>query len=137
MTSCARSRACSLAMARSAARPASGRPGRSPVPASPAARCPAGVGTASWPVGATLGSAVPLALTLTQIWQAYVLGGAAVLMLALRRGPVFTLLSAAAAGLVIVLGAGRCRTRPGGGQVLRRSRTTTAATAVQSSTTPR
>ena len=54
-------------------------------------------------IGAILGSAVPLALALTEPWQYAVLAGAAVLMLALRRGPVSTLLIAAAAGVVIVL----------------------------------
>lgn len=57
-------------------------------------------------IGAILGSAVPLALTLTQTWQFYILTGAAVLMLALRRGPVLTLLTAAAAGVAIVLSGG-------------------------------
>jgi chromate transporter len=57
-------------------------------------------------IGAILGSAVPLALTLTQIWQLCVLAGAAVVILVLRRGPVLTLLSAAAAGLLIVLAGG-------------------------------
>ncbi|GAA2383207.1 chromate efflux transporter [Dactylosporangium salmoneum] len=57
-------------------------------------------------IGAILGSAIPLALTLTQVWQYCVLAGAAVLMLALRRGPVLTLLTAAAAGVVIVLAGG-------------------------------
>ncbi|MEV6926592.1 chromate efflux transporter [Dactylosporangium sp. NPDC051485] len=57
-------------------------------------------------IGAILGSAIPLTLTLTQIWQYCVLAGAAVLMLALRRGPVLTLLSAGAAGVVIVLAGG-------------------------------
>jgi chromate transporter len=57
-------------------------------------------------VGAILGSAVPLARTLTEPWQYAVLAGAAVLMLALRRGPVLTLLTAAAAGVIIVLAGG-------------------------------
>ncbi|MFB9447159.1 chromate efflux transporter [Dactylosporangium vinaceum] len=57
-------------------------------------------------IGAILGSAVPLALTLTQAWQYCVLAGAALLLLALRRGPVLTLLGAAAAGVVIVLAGG-------------------------------
>ncbi|GAB2581366.1 chromate transporter [Paractinoplanes abujensis] len=54
-------------------------------------------------IGAILGSAVPLTLALTEAWQLAVLAGALVLMLALRRGPVLTLLSAAAAGVVVVL----------------------------------
>ena len=54
-------------------------------------------------IGAILGSAVPLALTLTRTWQWCILAGAAVLMLAVRRGPVLTLLTAAGAGVLIVL----------------------------------
>ncbi|WP_426503250.1 chromate efflux transporter [Dactylosporangium sp. McL0621] len=57
-------------------------------------------------IGAILGSAVPLARALAEPWQFCVLAGAAVLLLALRRGPVLTLLSAAAAGLLIVLAGG-------------------------------
>jgi chromate transporter len=57
-------------------------------------------------IGAILGSAVPLALTLTELWQFCVLAGAGVLMLAARRGPVLVLLSAAAAGVLIVLAGG-------------------------------
>jgi chromate transporter len=53
-------------------------------------------------IGAILGSAVPLALALEKPWQYLVLAGAAVLTLVLRRGPVLTLLAAAAAGIVIV-----------------------------------
>ncbi|WP_127498934.1 chromate efflux transporter [Actinoplanes solisilvae] len=63
-------------------------------------------GAAPAAIGAILGSAVPLALALTEIWQYAVLAGAAVLMLALRRGPVLTLLSAAVAGVAIVLAGG-------------------------------
>jgi chromate transporter len=54
-------------------------------------------------IGAILGSAIPLALTLTRLWQFAVLGGALVLMLGLRRGVVVTLLVAAAAGSVLAL----------------------------------
>jgi chromate transporter len=57
-------------------------------------------------VGAILGSAVPLARALTQPWQYAILAGAAILLLALRRGPVLTLVAAAAAGVVIVLAGG-------------------------------
>lgn len=57
-------------------------------------------------IGAILGSAVPLAAALGEVWQFAVLAGAAVLALALRRGPVLTLLTAAAAGVVIVLAGG-------------------------------
>jgi chromate transporter len=54
-------------------------------------------------IGAILGSAVPLTLALTETWQYAVLAGAAVLTLALRRGPVLTLLTAAVAGIALVL----------------------------------
>jgi chromate transporter len=54
-------------------------------------------------IGAILGSALPLARTLAQPWQHAILAGAAVLLLALRRGPVLTLLTAAAAGVIIVV----------------------------------
>jgi chromate transporter len=63
-------------------------------------------GAAPAAIGAILGSTVPLALALGQWWQFAVLAGAAVLTLALRRGPVLTLLSAAAVGVVIVLSGG-------------------------------
>jgi chromate transporter len=59
-------------------------------------------GAAPGAIGAILGSTVPLALALDHLWQYCVLAGAAVLTLALRRGPVLTLLSGAAAGVVIV-----------------------------------
>jgi chromate transporter len=57
-------------------------------------------------IGAILGSAIPLARALTQPWQYAVLGGAAVLLLGLRRGVVLTLLAAGAVGLVIALAGG-------------------------------
>jgi chromate transporter len=60
----------------------------------------AGAGPAA--IGAILGSAVPLARALDQPWQAAVLAGAAVLMFALRRSAVLTLLLAALAGVVLV-----------------------------------
>jgi chromate transporter len=63
-------------------------------------------GAAPAAIGAILGSSVPLARTLGQPWQYAVLAGAAVLALALRRGPVLTLLAAAATGVVIVLAGG-------------------------------
>ncbi|GGM47843.1 chromate efflux transporter [Dactylosporangium sucinum] len=63
-------------------------------------------GAAPAAIGAILGSAVPLIRELTEPWQYAVLAGAAVLALALRRGPVLTLLSAGAAGVVIVLAGG-------------------------------
>jgi chromate transporter len=52
-------------------------------------------------IGAIVGSAVPLALTLAQPWQFAVLGGAAILLLALRRGVVVTLLAAAVTGALL------------------------------------
>lgn len=63
-------------------------------------------GAAPAAIGAILGSTVPLARALDHPWQYAVLAGAAVLTLALRRGPVLTLLSAAAAGVIIVLAGG-------------------------------
>jgi chromate transporter len=60
-------------------------------------------GAAPAAIGAILGSAVTLGLALTQLWQLGVLAGAAVLLLVLRRGPVLTLLTAAGAGIVLVL----------------------------------
>ncbi|GIE80559.1 chromate transporter [Actinoplanes philippinensis] len=57
-------------------------------------------------IGAILGSAVPLARALTEPWQYAILTGAALLTLALRRGPVLTLLAAATAGVAIVLAGG-------------------------------
>jgi chromate transporter len=61
----------------------------------------AGAGPAA--IGAILGSAVPLALALTQAWQYAVLAAAAVLLLLLRRGVVLTLLLCGLAGVVIAL----------------------------------
>ncbi|RSN55520.1 chromate transporter [Amycolatopsis sp. WAC 04182] len=54
-------------------------------------------------VGAILGSAIPLALSLTQAWQYAVLAGAGVLLFVLRRGVVTTILVAAGAGTVLAL----------------------------------
>jgi len=52
-------------------------------------------------IGAILGSAIPLARTLTQPWQYAILGAAAILLLALKRSVVLTLLCAAGAGIVL------------------------------------
>jgi chromate transporter len=52
-------------------------------------------------IGAILGSAIPLALALTQPWQYAVLAAAAILLLPLKRGVVPTLLAAAAAGILL------------------------------------
>jgi chromate transporter len=57
-------------------------------------------------IGAILGSAVLLAGALSQAWQYAVLAGAAVLLLALRRGVVLTLLAAAGTGLLVALAGG-------------------------------
>ncbi|MDQ0028715.1 chromate efflux transporter [Arthrobacter bambusae] len=54
-------------------------------------------------IGAILGSAVPLAMALTQVWQLVVLAAAILLLLLARRGVVTTLLAAAVAGVVCVL----------------------------------
>ena len=51
-------------------------------------------------IGAIIGVAIPLALALGEAWQFGVLGAAAVLLFAFRRGVVLTLLLAAAAGLI-------------------------------------
>ena len=57
-------------------------------------------------IGAILGSAILLAGALSQPWQYAVLAGAAVLLLGLHRGVVFTLLAAAATGLGVALAGG-------------------------------
>ena len=57
-------------------------------------------------IGAIFGAAIPLTRALGQPWQYAVLGAALVLMLALRRGVVFTLVAAGAAGTLIALAGG-------------------------------
>jgi chromate transporter len=57
-------------------------------------------------IGAILGSAVTLTRELTHPWQYAVLAGALALLLPLRRGVVLTLLSAAAAGVIIAVATG-------------------------------
>ncbi len=57
-------------------------------------------------IGAIFGSAILLGRELSVGWQFGVLGGAAVLLLVLRRGVVLTLLTAAATGLIIALAGG-------------------------------
>jgi chromate transporter len=54
-------------------------------------------------IGAILGSALPLALALEERWQLVVLAGATVFLFVLRRGVVFTLLTAGVTGAVAVL----------------------------------
>lgn len=63
-------------------------------------------GAAPAAIGGILGSAIPLALSVSQPWQYAVLAGAAILLLALRRGVVPTLLAAAAVGVVVALAGG-------------------------------
>lgn len=57
-------------------------------------------------VGAILGTAIPLARALSEPWQYGVLGGAALLLFALRRGVVLTLVTAGVVGTVIALSGG-------------------------------
>jgi chromate transporter len=54
-------------------------------------------------IGAILGAAVPLALALSEPWQAGVLGASAIALLVLRRGIVETLLAAGALGVIAAL----------------------------------
>jgi chromate transporter len=55
-------------------------------------------GAAPAAIGAILGTAVPLTRALSEPWQYFVLAGAAVLLFALRRGVVTTLLAAGVVG---------------------------------------
>ena len=57
-------------------------------------------------IGAIFGAAVLLARALSVGWQFAVLAGAAVLLLALRRGVVLTLLAAAGVGLIVAFAGG-------------------------------
>ena len=57
-------------------------------------------------IGAIFGSAIPLARALAETWQYGVLAAAAVLLLALRRGVVQTLVAAAAVGVAVALAGG-------------------------------
>jgi len=57
-------------------------------------------------IGAILGTSIPLARALSEPWQYAVLVGAAVLLFALRRGVVTTLLLAGAAGVLVALAGG-------------------------------
>jgi chromate transporter len=57
-------------------------------------------------IGAILGSAIPLARALQEPWQYGVLAAAAIVLLALRRGVVPTLLLAGAAGVLVALAGG-------------------------------
>ena len=64
----------------------------------------AGAGPAA--IGAIIGSAIPLALALSEAWQYAVLALAAVALLALRLGVVLTLLAAGGAGALVALAGG-------------------------------
>jgi len=57
-------------------------------------------------IGAIFGSAITLTRELTHPWQYLVLAGALVLLFALRRGVVLTLLAGAAVGVAIALATG-------------------------------
>ena len=57
-------------------------------------------------IGAILGSAIPLALALSETWQFAVLAAAAVALLLLRRGVVLTLVAAGIAGAVVGIAGG-------------------------------
>jgi chromate transporter len=57
-------------------------------------------------IGAIVGSAIPLTLALSQTWQLAVLAGGALLLFALRRGTVMTLLSAGAVGAIVAVAGG-------------------------------
>lgn len=57
-------------------------------------------------IGAIFGAAIPLAMALDEAWQYGVLAMAAVVLLALHRGPVPTLLGAGAVGVIIALAGG-------------------------------
>jgi chromate transporter len=63
-------------------------------------------GAAPAAIGAIIGSAVPLTRALGETWQYFVLGAAAVWLLALRRGVVSALLAAGVAGAVVALAGG-------------------------------
>ncbi len=54
-------------------------------------------------IGAIVGSAIPLALALSETWQAAVLAAAAIALLALRRSVVLTLLAAGLIGVAVAL----------------------------------
>ncbi len=57
-------------------------------------------------IGAILGSAIPLALALSEAWQAAVLAAAAIALLAARQSVVRTLLAAGLIGAVVALAGG-------------------------------
>jgi chromate transporter len=57
-------------------------------------------------IGAIFGTAIPLARALDQAWQYGVLAGAGLLLFAVRRGVVVTLLLAGLAGTLIAIAGG-------------------------------
>jgi chromate transporter len=57
-------------------------------------------------IGAILGTAIPLTRALSESWQYGVLGAAALLLLALRRGVVVTLIGAGVVGTAVALAGG-------------------------------
>jgi len=57
-------------------------------------------------IGAILGTAIPLARALSEPWQYVVLAVAAILLFALHRGVVLTLLLAGTAGVIVALASG-------------------------------
>jgi len=57
-------------------------------------------------IGAIAGAAIPLALSLNHLWQAAVLAGAAVWLVAFRRGVVTAIVGAAALGVITFLAGG-------------------------------
>jgi chromate transporter len=63
-----------------------------------------GAGPAS--IGAILGSTIPLARSLNEVWQYGVLAAAALALLAFRRGTVSTLIAAAVIGAAVALAGG-------------------------------
>jgi chromate transporter len=60
-------------------------------------------GSAPAAIGAIIGSAVPLTRALGETWQYFVLAGAAIWLLLLRRGVVSALLAAGVAGAIAAL----------------------------------
>jgi chromate transporter len=64
----------------------------------------AGAGSAA--IGAILGSAIPLAGALDELWQFLILAAAAAALLLARRGVVSVLLAAGAVGAVVALAGG-------------------------------
>jgi len=63
-------------------------------------------GTGPAAIGAILGSAIPLALALSEPWQYAVLAGAVVVLLGLQRGVVLILLGAGLIGVLVAVAAG-------------------------------